>query len=214
MYDKGPQQQAMQTFIHDHNRAASGVSRGANEILDWVNANKEALVAAGIQSYPLASAASLLNITRRSISNAVDSYYKEFNAFPDPIEHATPAPAAAPVTGVVGEAGILAMLDEMDKAKARATAGLHNMEFTLAERLDFSRGYDHAAANRFDVLAAAYRKLAARATPPAPGPGAAVEAGEAVGQLDMGNDFTLPLYASDPEITAAPPATPAAAETK
>lgn len=57
---------------------------------------------------------------------------------------------------------ILAMLDEMDAAYARAQRITSQpTDFTLAERLDVHRGVDHAAANRFRILAQAYRELAA-----------------------------------------------------
>ncbi len=96
-----------------------------------------------------------------------------------------PPPAAA------GDVAILTMLDKMDVAKQRATEAMRDVRLTLGERLDLLRGWDQAAANRFEVVAAAYRGLAAlpAGAPAAPG---ATAAGEAVaGVLSIKIDGTI-----------------------
>jgi hypothetical protein len=55
---------------------------------------------------------------------------------------------------------ILALLDEVAAAKERAR--LAHPDLNIGERLDLHRGADHAAANRFDMIAQAYRELLAQ----------------------------------------------------
>ena len=57
---------------------------------------------------------------------------------------------------------ILPLLDEVAAAKKRATELQKHDTLTLAEKLDVWRGADQAAANRFDLVAQAYRELVAQ----------------------------------------------------
>jgi hypothetical protein len=59
---------------------------------------------------------------------------------------------------------VLPLIEEVEAAKKRAALSKGDTEFTLAEQLDFYRGADQAAANRFDVVAQAYRELLSRTT--------------------------------------------------
>lgn len=54
---------------------------------------------------------------------------------------------------------VLALLDEVAAAKARAADLQKHHTLTLAEKLDIWKGAGQAAANRFDAVAQAYREL-------------------------------------------------------
>ncbi len=78
LFGKEPQEQAMQSLIHDTNRDIAQLDYVIKKLKEWLNENAKKMPENNINSSPAYVALEYLIKSSKDIKNDIDIYYKKF----------------------------------------------------------------------------------------------------------------------------------------
>ncbi len=78
LFGKLPQEQAMQTLVHDSNQECSRLRMTGREISEWLDKNKQALSDAGINATQLYITIERIKSRDAGFKKVIDNYYLKF----------------------------------------------------------------------------------------------------------------------------------------
>lgn len=83
-YGKHPQEQAVQTLIHDINNSTGNANYQIKNLDEWLQKKGKQMTEAGIDDTGLFLIAEYLRTSQKKVRAALDAYLVEFKKFPTP----------------------------------------------------------------------------------------------------------------------------------